>query len=228
MLLSGPPGVGKTLTAESVAEHIRRPLYKISAGELGISARSVEDGLGSALELCSEWKAVCLIDEADVFMAARNVNNLERNELVSVFLRLLEYYSGIPILTTNRLRTLDSAFESRIDITLSYNPLTETNRRQVWHNFLRKLGDKNVAIDEAALDRLARWNFNGRQIKSAVKTGRILAARKKEPLNETHLEVVLRLRRKAWGLMGGDANGVAEHNTTIDVSNGTSGLNGSE
>ena len=32
MLLSGPPGVGKTLTAESVAENMRVPLYMMSAG----------------------------------------------------------------------------------------------------------------------------------------------------------------------------------------------------
>lgn len=207
MLFSGPPGVGKTLTAESVAEHIRRPLYKISAGKLGTHAVSVEGGLRSALMLCSEWKTVCLIDEADVFMAARTDNNLQRNELVSVFLRQLEYHSGILILTTNRLRTLDSAFESRIDIALSYRPLTEADRRQVWANFLHKFDSEDVAIDDAALGRLAKWDFNGRQIKSAVKTGRILAAKKKEPLGEKHLEVVLRLRLKSWGLMGGETDG---------------------
>ena len=32
MLLSGPPGVGKTLTAESVAENMKVPLYTMSAG----------------------------------------------------------------------------------------------------------------------------------------------------------------------------------------------------
>jgi ATP-dependent Lon protease len=34
-LLSGSPGVGKTLTAEVIAEVTRRPLYMLSAGELG-------------------------------------------------------------------------------------------------------------------------------------------------------------------------------------------------
>lgn len=83
MLLCGPPGVGKTLTAESVAEHLRRPLYKVGAGDLGITARSVENCLNLALKLCSHWGAVLLIDEADVFMEARTANNIQRNELVS-------------------------------------------------------------------------------------------------------------------------------------------------
>ncbi|KAF2121635.1 P-loop containing nucleoside triphosphate hydrolase protein [Lophiotrema nucula] len=215
MLLSGPPGVGKTLTAESVAEHLQRPLYRVGASELGISARSVEQCLDEALKLCAHWGAVLLIDEADVFMEARTADNLQRNELVSVFLRQLEYYRGIMILTTNRLRSLDSAFESRIDISLTYDPLTEADRKQVWRNFFRTFDAKDVDIDEDGIAELAKWDFNGRQIKSAIKTARILAAKKQQPLNKTHLGVVLNLRAKALHMMTdvthGKPNGV-KHN----------------
>ena len=205
MLLSGPPGVGKTLTAESVAEHLHRPLYKLGAGDLGISANSVERCLNLALQLCSHWSAVLLIDEADVFMEARTTNNLERNELVSIFLRRLEYYSGIMILTTNRMRSIDTAFESRIDITLTYDALTESDRKQVWVNFLRNFDPEDIDIDESAINELAKWDFNGRQIKSAIKTARILAAKKQVPLKAEHLNVVLNLRKKAQGMIGGEA-----------------------
>jgi DNA replication protein DnaC len=207
MLLCGPPGVGKTLTAESVAEHLRRPLYKLGAGDLGTEAHKVETNLSKALRLCAHFGAVLLIDEADVFMEARSSNNLQRNELVSVFLRLLEYYSGIMILTTNRMKSIDTAFESRVDITLSYSPLTEAHRKQVWQNFLATLEPDAVDIGEAELVDLARWEFNGRQIKSAIKTARILATKKQEALNVGHLNVVLNLRSKAMGMMSGDKHG---------------------
>jgi hypothetical protein len=206
MLLCGPPGVGKTLTAETVSEHLRRPLYKLGAGDLGTEAYEVEQSLDRALKLCGHFGAVLLIDEADVFMEARTSNDLQRNELVSVFLRLLEYYSGIMILTTNRMRSLDPAFESRVDITLTYNPLTEADRQQVWRNFLAAMNPKDVQIDEADLVQLAKWDFNGRQIKSAIKTARILAMKKREPLNARHLDVVLNLRNKALGMMSGEEN----------------------
>jgi len=201
MLLCGPPGVGKTLTAESVAEHLRRPLYKLGASDLGIEARTVESNLSKALRLCAQFGAVLLVDEADVFMEARSTNNLQRNELVSVFLRLLEYYSGLMILTTNRMKSIDTAFESRVDITLSYENLTEADRAKVWRNFLSTLDPNVVDVGEADVTELAKWNFNGRQIKSAIKTATILAAKKRERLNARHLDVVLNLRNKALGMM---------------------------
>jgi hypothetical protein len=217
MLLCGPPGVGKTLTAESVAEHLHRPLYKLGAGDLGTVATTVEVNLVKALTLCGYFGAVLLIDEADVFMEARSKNNLQRNELVSVFLRHLEYYSGIMILTTNRMRSIDAAFESRIDITLSYNALTEPDRTKVWKNFLATLEPGAVDVGEGDLIKLAQWDFNGRQIKSAIKTARILASKKREPLNARHLNVVLNLRSKAMGLMGGGEDAAVKRHATNDV-----------
>ncbi|KAF2844074.1 P-loop containing nucleoside triphosphate hydrolase protein [Plenodomus tracheiphilus IPT5] len=201
MLLCGPPGVGKTLTAETVSEHLRRPLYRLGASELGSDPRVVEAVLHRALKLCAEFGAVLLIDEADVFMGARSSFNLIRDELVATFLRLLEYYSGIMILTTNRMSNIDPAFESRIDITLTYESLSETDRKQVWRNFIATMDPKEVNIDEYELSKLAKRDFNGRQIKSAIKTARILAAKKNEPLNARHLAVVLNLRRKAMNTM---------------------------
>ncbi|KAI8168695.1 hypothetical protein K4K49_000312 [Colletotrichum sp. SAR 10_70] len=42
----------------------------------------------------SFYYTVVLLDEADVFLEERSLQNLERNALVSVFLRVLEYYDG--------------------------------------------------------------------------------------------------------------------------------------
>jgi hypothetical protein len=61
-----------------------------------------------------------LLDEADVFLMKRDWAKVNRNSLVLVFLRKLEYYSGILFLTTNRAGTIDEAFKSRIYILLRY------------------------------------------------------------------------------------------------------------
>ena len=49
-------GCGKTLTAEAIAELLEKPLYIVTAGDLGISASEVEKNLGSVLELCQTCK----------------------------------------------------------------------------------------------------------------------------------------------------------------------------
>lgn len=66
-----------------MAEQLQRPLYKVRAGDLGVSAKTVESSLKEALDRCSHWNAVLLIDEADVFLERRSNDNLERNQLVS-------------------------------------------------------------------------------------------------------------------------------------------------
>ncbi|KAI1822693.1 P-loop containing nucleoside triphosphate hydrolase protein [Xylaria intraflava] len=195
ILLCGPPGVGKTLTAEAVAEKSRAPLYIVSASDLGSTAASVDKGLSNALECCQLWDAVLLIDEADIFLESRDSNNLQRNELVSIFLRRLEYYRGLMFLTTNRSTAIDSAFRSRIDLILPYVDLDEANRRRIWANFIRKLRQEVASISDTDLDELAKAPLNGREIKNTIKTALVLANTDK-PLRLKHLRVVLSIRKR--------------------------------
>ena len=64
-----------------------------------------------------------LIDEADVFLEQRELRDVNRNALVSIFLRMLKYFQGILFLTTNRVATFGEAFQSRIHIGLRYDKL---------------------------------------------------------------------------------------------------------
>jgi hypothetical protein len=80
--------------AESVAEFTHRPLYAVSSGELGTDASELEERLARILDVATVWKAVLLLDEADVFLEARSLHDVNRNALVSTFLRLLEVSAG--------------------------------------------------------------------------------------------------------------------------------------
>jgi SpoVK/Ycf46/Vps4 family AAA+-type ATPase len=89
-LLHGKPGVGKTLTAEAIAELLHRPLYSVSVGELGTKTEELEKRLKEILEVASSWDAVILIDEADIFLERRTENDIVRSSTVGIFLRRLE------------------------------------------------------------------------------------------------------------------------------------------
>ncbi|KAF2206993.1 hypothetical protein CERZMDRAFT_52018, partial [Cercospora zeae-maydis SCOH1-5] len=196
MLLSGPPGTGKTLTAESVADHLRIPLYAVSANELGDSAKDIEHQFPSVLRLAASWDAVLLLDEADAFLEKRAPQDTpgarERNKRVAAFLRILEYYRGILILTTNRAVNFDDAFYSRIHLSLPFKALDHRFREDIWKNFLR-----GSEVPESDISEFAREELNGRQIKNVVKMSRLLAQDSGGvPLQASHVRDVLRITRE--------------------------------
>lgn len=194
LVLHGPPGVGKTLTAETVAEYCKRPLYMVSSGDLGTDASTLDHKLSRILDMASTWRAVLLIDEADIFLERRSLHDMERNSLVSIFLRVLEYYEGILFLTSNRVATFDDAFKSRIHVPLKYSSLTMESRKQVWQNFLGKMGDEVVEMDDEGYNSLAQADINGRQIKNVIRTAKSLAQFHGQKLDRKKLEQVIQIQ----------------------------------
>ncbi len=83
VLLHGTPGVGKTSTAECLAESLGQPLYPITCGDLGVTAQEVERSLNDTFALAQAWNCVLLLDEADIFLAQRTKDDLKRNAVVS-------------------------------------------------------------------------------------------------------------------------------------------------
>jgi SpoVK/Ycf46/Vps4 family AAA+-type ATPase len=178
ILLHGKPGVGKTSTAECVAELTKRPLLTITCGDLGTNAMSVDQELTRWLRLGTLWNAVLLFDEADVFLEARAHGDIDRNSLVSVFLRALEYYQGLMFLTTNRIGSFDEAIISRIHVVLHLPNLTDTDRERIWNTSFRKLGNErhDISVDYPLLnyayhdDEIRKLGWNGREIRNAFNT----------------------------------------------------------
>jgi hypothetical protein len=201
-LLSGPPGVGKTLTAEAVAENLRVPLHTLSSGDLGSKPWEVESGLTKILELVARWNATLLLDECDVFLEARSNHDLERNKVVSIFLRTLEYYEGILFMTTNRVDNIDAAFQSRIHVSLDYPDLSAESRRMIWKNFLGA-ATLESGFSDKDLDELSLLQLNGRQIKNILKVAQLLASRKKSVLKREFIDTVLAIEnRRPRGAVG--------------------------
>ncbi|EJD45515.1 P-loop containing nucleoside triphosphate hydrolase protein [Auricularia subglabra TFB-10046 SS5] len=192
-LLAGPPGCGKTLTAEAVAEITHKPLYQVTAGELGVNQETIEAKLLGVLRLAEMWGAVLLLDEAEVFLQQRTPDQLQRNAIVSIFLRQIEYYQGILILTTNLVHECDHAFESRIHFSVRYRDLNFDARLSIWRMFFQRSG---LNVDEAEVTRLAGRQINGRQIKNAFSSAQTISlSRGFSQLQVEDIDVVLDVLR---------------------------------
>ncbi|KAI9886311.1 MAG: hypothetical protein M1823_001868 [Watsoniomyces obsoletus] len=210
-LLHGSPGVGKTLTAgvlECVAEYTRRPLMTITSGDIGIDAKTVEEKLEQYFNWAEEWRAILLLDEADIYLERRSRQDLKRNSVVSVFLRSLEYYQGVLFITTNRVGAFDEAFRSRVHISLFYKPFDAAMREQIWEQHFERWveASKNtvkvtdgVRFYVKSHEELLKLKLNGREIRNAFQTAVTLAefdaleGEKKVELKRDHLDQVVKM-----------------------------------
>jgi hypothetical protein len=167
VLCAGPPGVGKTLTAEVYSEIIQRPLYRVHSGQLGLSVAAMETALKDALTRAQRWGAVMLIDEADVYIKRREAD-MTMNAVVGVFLRVLEYFNGLLFLTTNRIDDIDEAIVSRCIALIKFYPPDADARRRIWKVMAEQF---QLGIDAGLVDALVDTfpDTSGRDIKGLSK-----------------------------------------------------------
>lgn len=180
VLCAGPAGVGKTLTAEVYAEIIKRPLYRVHSGQLGLNVAEMEKALKETLTRAQRWGAVMLIDEADVYIKRRD-DNIAANAVVGVFLRVLEYFNGLLFLTTNRVDDIDEAIVSRCIAMIKYHPPKEADRRKIWQVMTQQFA---LDISEALIDELVLIfpHATGRDIKGLSKlVGKFCQQKQIEP-----------------------------------------------
>lgn len=118
------------------------------------------------------------------------------------------YFRGILFLTTNRVRTFDEAFQSRIHVSLLYPDLSPDAKRKIWVALLKKVkprkrinsnsagvgeADQYAGLTKGQLQELGEKKVNGRQIKNVVRTACAIASSKKEDVSFKHLVQVLNM-----------------------------------
>ncbi|KAK3988845.1 hypothetical protein QBC44DRAFT_242802 [Cladorrhinum sp. PSN332] len=174
ILLHGVPGVGKTSTAGTKS--------------------SLSEGSGFLCIPCQtrcEWTCKC--EQLDSLVDTSQQRDVQRNGLVSVFLRILEYYSGILFLTTNRVGAIDDAFRSRLHLTLYYPRLNKDQTIKIFKRNFKRMVDINdgrikrgllpFECQKSEMKAVVRWaeeswkklRWNGRQIRNTFQTGLALA-----------------------------------------------------
>jgi AAA+ superfamily predicted ATPase len=94
----------------------------------------------------------------------------------TVFLRKIEYFEGIIILTTNLVHVIDQAFESRITICIQFEKVLPDERRQIWQKLLERVPIKRSdTFPKAPKDSWVDKELNGRQIRNIISSAILLA-----------------------------------------------------
>ncbi|KAL8949006.1 MAG: hypothetical protein Q9222_004846 [Ikaeria aurantiellina] len=199
VLLHGPPGVGKTLTAETFAKCAGKPLYVAGANDIGLEPKTAEATLRRLFELAERWGAVLLIDEADVFLDSRGSRgeaDIYKNALVSIMLRVLEYFQGILVMTTNRVMTFDIAMLSRCHYAVNLKSLTLRQEKEIWQGYVDQLNEQNSSKKgdiEWYIKQITKnvTGLSGREIRNIFTTAQTLAqAEPSKKIEGKHLESV--------------------------------------
>ncbi|MDE0591305.1 AAA family ATPase [Halocynthiibacter sp. C4] len=176
LLFVGPPGSGKTMTAEAVAGSLRLPLFVIRfdslitrfMGETASKMRLIFDEIHA-------YRGVYLFDEFDAVGANRGATNdvAEMRRVLNSFLQFMEETNStdsVVIGATNFPELLDRALLRRFDLVLEFLPPTSEEIRSIIKANLRPLKFPNIKWDQvyAAADGLSQAEI-ARATEDAVK-----------------------------------------------------------
>lgn len=197
VLLSGPPGVGKTMTAHWLAQSLQLPLITLDLSSvvssyLGSSGRNIK----TVLDFAKSGPSVLLLDEFDAIAKRRDdesdIGELKR--IVNVVLMELDHWPDTSLLVaaTNHPQLLDTAVERRFDRSLRLTPPRERERRHILDN----LAVGVEQIDKSVLDLVAELTTD---MTSADLTSLWSLAHKRAILNTSALtdELVREVARRA-------------------------------
>jgi hypothetical protein len=168
----GDPGLGKTLLAEVLSEAVEKPLYKIQAAQLGLDPETLETKLRVLLHRAERWDCVLMIDEANAYIHDRGID-VTQNAIVGVFLRLLEYFRGTIILTTNQTNAdgtdmdIDDAILSRSNAVIHFGLPTEDEALRIW-KVQKKLLKADLS-DETIQKGVKHFKYSGRSIRQLIR-----------------------------------------------------------
>lgn len=200
LLFYGPPGTGKTLMAQAIADRLEMELVIISTAEVESSEPGqAERNIRAQFEGAKDGKKILLFDECDSLIYERSSVGSILAAQVNELLSSLEKFDGISIFTTNRLGTLDEAFNRRLALKLEFDLPDRDQRVEIWKRMFPKKAPVDKDVDWY---RLAVVEISGGYIKNAVLRAVRIAAIEKVPKSKKkirmeHLVKALRLETES-------------------------------
>jgi hypothetical protein len=188
-LFAGPPGTGKTMSAEIIAGDLGLDMFKVDLSNvvskyIGETEKHLERVFSAA-----EASAVLLVfDEADALFGKRtqvsDAHDRYANLETSYLLQRLEVYEGLTILTSNLASNIDDAFLRRVHVFVEFPMPEESERRAIWlASFPKEAPVEDVDVDFLAV----RFPLSGGSIRTAALTAAFAAAAEGGGLSMSHV-----------------------------------------
>ncbi|KAH6655032.1 hypothetical protein BKA67DRAFT_559301 [Truncatella angustata] len=203
ILLSGSSGTGKTWTAECLSEKFNVPLYSMTCGDLGVHSGVLDQKLQETFTRAKNWNSMVLLDDADIYVYERDIYSLNRNALLPIFLRHLEYSDCLTFISISQFEPVDAAFASRIHVGVPFPKFDFGTQQEVWHLVIDRLPHDYLEKDElqyfithelGELDSGGYREMNGRQIRNCIDVALVLARNEaSSKLQHHHIVRILKL-----------------------------------
>lgn len=178
--LYGPPGTGKTMSAHAIADFLKKDILEVNYAD--IESKFVGEtpkNLKKAFEIATHTDSVLFFDEADAILSKRvenmsNSTDTSVNQTRSVFLMLLNDFTGTIIFATNFISNYDSAFMRRILGHIHFELPDIEERLKIWehlipNSFPTDVNKKNMA---EKYPKISGSDISNAILKTAFRTAR--------------------------------------------------------
>lgn len=200
LLLEGPPGTGKTMTAAVLAHELSLPMFTVRLDSLLSKYMGETAGkLRQVFDAVAQRRGVYLFDEFDALGGDRSGNDVgEARRILNSFLVFLEQASpeSIVIAATNHRAILDKALFRRFDMVLTYYLPDVTQARAVIKG---RLGSLMRGVRWDSVDSRTEGLSHAELVKAAEAAAKAVLMRGDSVVGADDLIPALEARRTASG-----------------------------
>ena len=189
MLFAGPPGTGKTMAAQVVANELGIEMYKVDLSQVVSKyIGETEKNLNQVFAEAKKSNVILFFDETDAILGKRtevkDAHDKNANLETSYLLQKMEEYDGITVMTTNYKENIDSAFFRRISYVIHFSFPDAAARKEIW----RGIFPADTPLGEVDFEYLAnQFEITGGSIKNIALVASFMAARNGEAVGMGHI-----------------------------------------